>query len=225
MRKPYTYLIKHKSTSKLYYGLRYAKNCKPSDLWESYFTSSSDVKQLVEQYGADDFEVQIRRVFDCPYKAIEWEKKVLRRMKVIGRDDFINRNIPGSSMFKHSEETKMKMRKPKSDEFRQKARLRKQSEATRQKISESRKGMKFSEEHKQALSAARRNRKTQPRQGINHSEKSRKKIADTLKKKKWMNNGEYSAFVSPENFEQYLSRGYIFGRGSTTYRKEPKNGI
>ena len=42
MHQPFTYLIKHKTSGKVYYGVRYAKKCSPIDLWTTYFTSSDD---------------------------------------------------------------------------------------------------------------------------------------------------------------------------------------
>ena len=39
--KPYTYLIKHRPTGKVYYGFRSANKVDPEqDLWQHYFTSS-----------------------------------------------------------------------------------------------------------------------------------------------------------------------------------------
>jgi len=37
---PYTYKLIFKPTGQYYYGVRYAKGCQPSDLWDKYFTSS-----------------------------------------------------------------------------------------------------------------------------------------------------------------------------------------
>lgn len=52
---PYTYLLIHKSTGKWYYGVRYAKNCKPSDLMRTYFTSSNEIKTIIKQQGIEVF--------------------------------------------------------------------------------------------------------------------------------------------------------------------------
>lgn len=51
---PYTYHIAWTSIDKHYYGVRYAKNCHPSDLWQTYFTSSKHVKNTRERYGEPD---------------------------------------------------------------------------------------------------------------------------------------------------------------------------
>ena len=93
---PYTYHLYHKPTQTHYYGSRYAQGCHPNDLWTKYFSSSKLIKQLREQYGDDSFTVKIRRTFDTAQKALEWEQNVLRRLKVLRRDDWLNANINGS---------------------------------------------------------------------------------------------------------------------------------
>ncbi len=87
---PYTYCIKCLPTNQYYYGVRFTKTSTPDDLWKTYFTSSKHIKTLVREYGKDAFIYEIRRVFDDPAKAREWEHKVLRRLKVRSREDFIN---------------------------------------------------------------------------------------------------------------------------------------
>lgn len=88
---PYTYYIFHKPTDQHYYGARWAKNSHPSDLWVSYFTSCKEVKRLIEQYGVESFYVQIRKVFDTGEEARQWEHKVLKRLKVSKRKNWINK--------------------------------------------------------------------------------------------------------------------------------------
>ena len=87
---PFTYLIKHIPTNKYYYGVRFKKGCHPKDLWTKYFTSSKKVKGLIKRYGKKSFIFEIRKTFKTPQEAISWENKVLKRMKVIYRDDFLN---------------------------------------------------------------------------------------------------------------------------------------
>jgi len=86
---PYTYLIGWSEHNIWYYGVRYAKGCQPSDLWTFYFTSSKLVKSARETYGEPDV-VQIRRTFLTEDAARNWETKVLRRIKVVVREDFLN---------------------------------------------------------------------------------------------------------------------------------------
>jgi len=87
---PFTYLLKHIPTNKYYYGVRFKKGCHPNDLWIKYFTSSKKVKGLIKRYGKKSFIFEIRKTFKTQQEAINWENKVLKRMKVIYRDDFLN---------------------------------------------------------------------------------------------------------------------------------------
>jgi len=87
---PFTYLLKHIPTNKYYYGVRFKKGCHPNDLWTKYFTSSKKVKGLIKRYGKKSFIFEIRKTFKNIRQAINWENKVLKRMKVIYRNDFLN---------------------------------------------------------------------------------------------------------------------------------------
>ena len=71
--QPFTYLIKFKPTGQVYYGVRYARKCNPSQLWTTYFTTSKIIKQLIKEYGISEFEFQIRRVFNTKESAVLWE--------------------------------------------------------------------------------------------------------------------------------------------------------
>ena len=91
-RTPFTYIIKCVPTGELYYGVRYAKGCQPSDLWKTYFTSSKKVKERIQLFGVSSFDIQIRKVFSCAVAARIWEDKVLRRMNVIQDPKWLNQN-------------------------------------------------------------------------------------------------------------------------------------
>lgn len=80
MGVPYTYKVELKSTGDFYYGVRYAKDCHPSDLWVKYFTSSKTIQSLIEQYGNDAFSVQVRKTFSDVESALDWEHRVLRKV-------------------------------------------------------------------------------------------------------------------------------------------------
>jgi len=92
MTIPFTYLVKHIPTNRYYYGVKIKKGCHPYDLWTKYFTSSKKVKGLIRRYGKKSFIFEIRKTFKTPQAALNWENKVLRRMKVIYRDDFLNQS-------------------------------------------------------------------------------------------------------------------------------------
>jgi len=89
MSSPYTYLIGWKKECVWYYGVRYAKNCHPEELLKTYFTSSRYVKEKISHYGIPDY-CEVRKVFNDSESAREWEHKVLKRMNVIHREDFLN---------------------------------------------------------------------------------------------------------------------------------------
>lgn len=86
---PYTYLIGWSVYNKWYYGVRYAKNCHPSDLFTSYFTSSEKVKDFIKNNGLPDI-IQIRKTFSNLHKARDWEKKVLEKMNVVESNMWLN---------------------------------------------------------------------------------------------------------------------------------------
>jgi hypothetical protein len=125
--KPYTYLLKHNPTNTYYYGVRY-QNVKKKipiaeDLWTKYFTSSPKVKELIAEHGADSFEYEVRKVFETPEQATNWETKVLTRCKVLHNDKWINSNVAGHIM--PTEESNKKISdfhkgKPKSAEHAKK---------------------------------------------------------------------------------------------------------
>lgn len=89
MSIPFTYLIGWSKLNKWYYGVRYAKNCNPTDLWSIYFTSSKFVKQFRKDHGEPDV-TQVRRVFASSKHAKRWEDKVLARLKVSTNEKWLN---------------------------------------------------------------------------------------------------------------------------------------
>lgn len=128
--KPYTYLIKHRPTGKVYYGYRSANKTEPTDdLWKHYFTSSPKVQRLIEETGVDSFDVEIRRVFETKEQASAWETKVLRRCRVLEDDRWINQNVAGYIL---------------------------PTEESRKKISEAHKDKPKTEKHKQNLSKSQK---------------------------------------------------------------------
>ena len=102
--KPYTYLVKFKPTGKVYYGSRcqnYTKfNRTPADdFWHIYTTSSNTINDLIKEYGKDAFEYEIRRTFDTVEEMSAWETKVLKRCRVLERQDiWMNSNVAGKKI-------------------------------------------------------------------------------------------------------------------------------
>jgi len=92
MTKPYTYLIKCMPTGEVYYGVRYANGCNPSEFWKTYFTSSVQVAKRLKIFGQDAFIFEIRKVFESKLAARAWEDKVLRRLRVKDTPMWLNRS-------------------------------------------------------------------------------------------------------------------------------------
>lgn len=87
--KPYTYLIGWPQLNTWYYGVRYCKGCRPSDLWTKYFTSSNRVKKFRVEHGEPDV-IEIRKTFTDAESARLWEHKVLVRMGIKRDFRFLN---------------------------------------------------------------------------------------------------------------------------------------
>lgn len=135
--KPYVYKLTHRKTGEFYIGYREA-NVLPAhqDLGGPYRTSSA----VIHDMGFDEFDWMIVAEFPTGDEAYDHEQELIN-------EDFhnplcLNRScFNGSARFKtgpHSEETKAKMRKPKT-------------EATRAKMSASKTGSKHSDATKEKL--------------------------------------------------------------------------
>jgi hypothetical protein len=88
--QPYTYLIRWPQLNISYYGVRYAQDCNPSDLWNPYKTSSHHVKEFIKENG-EPTVIQVRKVFKDVMSARLWEHRVLKRMKVVSSDKWLNK--------------------------------------------------------------------------------------------------------------------------------------
>jgi hypothetical protein len=102
--KSYTYLVKFKPTGKVYYGSRCQNVTKfnrtpAEDFWKHYTTSSENINNLIEEYGKDAFEYEIRRTFNSVEDMANWETRVLTRCRVLERQDrWMNGNIAGKKI-------------------------------------------------------------------------------------------------------------------------------
>ena len=198
--QPYTYLIGWSTQKKYYYGVRYAKNCSPGDFWVKYFTSSPAVSAMRLLFGEPDIK-QIRKVFSNRENARQWESRVLKRMKVVIREDFLNKNdspAPPINNRVMSIETKEKIGskhrgKPKSEEHKQKIRDARAKQVntrkgvpvtdeTRQKIRDARAKQIFTEETKHKMSLSRQGEKHWT-YGKSRTEETKQRISTTLKEK------------------------------------------
>jgi len=180
---PFTYLIKHIPTNKYYYGVRFKKSCHPNDLWTKYFTSSKKVKGLIKKYGKKSFIFEIRKIFKTPQEALNWEHKVLKRMKVIYRNDFLNltdnKSVDPQYLSEINKGEKnpwynKKHNKKSLEKIRLSSLMRRQSEETKEKIRLANKGKKLSKETKEKIRLAGMNNTN--RVGKKHSKETLEKL-------------------------------------------------
>lgn len=230
---PYTYLIGWTNHNKWYYGVRFAKNCHPSDLWNTYFTSSKIVKKYRELYGEPDI-VQIRKTFSDRNAAIIWEEKVLKRMNVIYNDIWLNKTSNRSfsddvrfSMLgkKHSEKTISTLRERKIGENNPMY-GKEVCENHRIKISKGNKGKKRTEDQKKkysiALSGSNNGMygKKHPNHkctkgsnngmyGKKHNQDTKEKMRQAQKNKMWITDGTSNRKV---NKDIEMPSGWFRGR-------------
>ena len=125
--RAYTYLVKHRPSGKVYYGVRIKNDIDPiEDLFVKYFTSSKTIKELIAQDGIESFEWQVRREFDDELAAVTWEARVLQRCRVLEHQDrWLNKNAAGRKLltkFGAKVISNTHKGKPKSEEHREKIR-------------------------------------------------------------------------------------------------------
>lgn len=186
---PYTYLIRSLQTGDVYYGVKFAKGCTPSQFWKKYFTSSKVVAEMIEWYGKDSFVFEIRKTFKTKDEALKWEQTVLRRMKVKhGVNIWLNKHDSSNNFkFHNSEYTAERL-----DKIRVSSSGRKHSEETKRKISEGNKGKVHSYETKAIIGAKIKaacedpeyiKRLSESHKGIKTSEKQKESVRESNKRR------------------------------------------
>lgn len=153
---PYTYFLKNIITNQVYYGVRYAKNCDPSDFWNTYFTSCKKVHELIKRYGKESFSFIIKKTFHDKRQAVKYEEKVLRRLKVWQKDVWLNNNVSGGFINQTPEMIKTKHEKRKktlelNPQISWSKGLTQHTDIRVAKRSKKLKGQSKSDSHKQAL--------------------------------------------------------------------------
>jgi hypothetical protein len=205
--KPYTYLIKHRPSGKVYYGFRCANKVEPhNDLWKHYFTSSPRVQQLIEETGTESFDVEIRRIFESKEQAVAWETRVLTRCKVLHDDRWLNQNVAGYIV--PTDQSRKKISdfhkdKPKSDEHRQKMRNAQKGKPKKSKVYQTpayrelmskiksgegnaRYGVEVSEETRQRISKAKKGKQVAHNKGVPMSDEQKSILRETKERNKVM---------------------------------------
>lgn len=140
----YTYLVKCRATGQVYYGVRTANKVSPiDDLWRIYFTSSKKIKLLIQEYGVDAFDYEIRRVFASKESALAWEAKVLRRSNIFDKQSiWLNRCVSKAIRYKTHPRIGVKLSQETKDKIGVANKGKTRSEAIKLRFSESRRGEK-----------------------------------------------------------------------------------
>ena len=148
---PFTYCITFLLTGEKYYGVRYAKKCHPSQLWDTYFTSSTKIHDLISMYGKSAFSFEVRKIFTTKEEACAYEHRFLTKINAATNPKWLN-SSNGAGTFHCTKESSKKAGykhrgKTVSNTTRQKI-----SNATKGRVS-SKKGKPISIETRQKISA------------------------------------------------------------------------
>lgn len=200
---PYVYLIGWSNLQKYYYGVRYAKNCTPKDLWQSYFTSSKHVAAFRKKHGEPDI-ISIRKTFTTAKDACDWEHKVIKKMSMVESDNWLNYTdnmaIPPTKFERVENLTRRKRWKDYDEEVKNQIRKKARDNAIRM--------------HKEGLINYKK-----PEDTTNYKKAALQRWADPEFKKrfsgqKWMkcHSNKTSKKVSPEEQQLLLKQGWSYGR-------------
>lgn len=187
--QPYLYAVGWTSLNKFYVGVRYAKACHPSELWNGYYTSSRYVKDLAREYGDPDY-LDILGTYSTPQEAVDAEVEALEKFGLHLHPDFLNKSAGRAISFDAEVRARMssiaRARGPWSDERKAAHSValkgRTQSAVTRAKMSETSKGRSKSPEHLAALSKSRKGKpwSESARQAQAHARASKKALRQQL---------------------------------------------
>jgi len=220
---PYTYRIKWSSTGMSYYGVRYAKNCHPSDLWVTYFTSSKYVQQYRATHGEPDI-IEIRKISSDINFIRLWEHRVLTRLNVIHRTDYLNagtgmgippqvgdKNAMKNPLVraKHLEVVSSEAHRAKLKETLNSP-IHKERNSRNQKIAQNRPEVKLAKSARTTAAFQNPSFKAKHLASCNTLEFKLSKSNKT-KGTVWLNNGVNQKYVKPDLIESYLQNGWVFG--------------
>lgn len=90
--QPYFYIIKHKSSGKLYAGCKYAKNCTPDNFMteNGYQTSSKIVKYIISIEGLDSFEILRIDTYCDGMHVLDYETLFLNSLDCANSPNWLN---------------------------------------------------------------------------------------------------------------------------------------
>lgn len=215
-RIPYTYFVLHIPTGKKYYGSKYGKGSNPDTFWRpgGYFTSSEKVKLLLQEYGADSFRAEVRKIFNTPDQALKYEYRFLSKVDALNKVEWLNENLGGE---------KFRNVGPASSKALESQRKKKQTPEGNAKRSASLKGRIISEETKKRMSTsqlarpreieeARRDKIRLKATGRAHNDITKSKLSSIVSQTRWINNGVDQKKVNVNDLDSYIKLGWKNGR-------------
>ena len=215
-RIPYTYFVLHIPTGLKYYGSKYGKGANPDTFWKSggYFTSSVKVKNLLNEYGIDSFKAEVRKVFESPDQALNYEYRFLKKVSALDKSEWLNENLGGE---------KFRNVGPANEKALASQRKKKQTPEGNAKRSASLTGRVISEDTKKRMSLSQLNRpidKEESRRdkirekaiGRSHNTKTKSKLSNIVSQTRWINNGIEQKKVNVDELSSYLDLGWKNGR-------------
>lgn len=202
---PYLYLIGWSHLNQWYIGAQYGKNAHPTNLWNSYFTSSHYVKEFRKNNGEPDIveilttgnindiidlEIKFQECFYC-HTSSQWLNKQINRtnfyndeisierQKATYRKNYIKNNVAKTkSEIQLSKWNDPIYREKQTSAIRENRLGKNHTEEAKSKISKSRKGSKASEKTKEILRRAALNRPAPSAESI---EKIRKALTGRIR--------------------------------------------
>lgn len=229
---PYTYRIKWSNTGMSYYGVQYSITSNPINFWKTYFTSSKYVKDYISTHGQPDV-IEIRKTFTGEHRvtlARNWEHRVLKRLKVITRSDYLNRgagkgippmfgdknpmNIP-SVRAKHAAKVGSKEHKDKLKKTLNLPEQRKRN-STAQKIAQNKPEVKEAKSKRTSKYFQDPLIKQKHKNACN-TEKFKKAASNKLINTVWMNNGLQQKYISRDRVDEMIALGWDYGMLDQTH--------
>jgi hypothetical protein len=215
-RTPYTYFVLHIPTGKKYYGSKYGKGANPNTFWKEggYFTSSMKVKKLIEEYGTNSFKAEVRKIFNTPDEALEYEYKFLKKVNALVKEEWLNENLGGK---------KFRNVGPASEKALASQRKKKQSPEGNAKRSKTLTGRIISDETKQKRLDVHYSRPIQKEEerrdkirkhatGRGHNVNTKSKLSKIVSRTRWINNGINQKKVDMLDLDSFLKLGWKQGR-------------
>lgn len=206
------YKITNKITNEYYIGKHNGWDQRKKD-GKLYWGSGKRMMRQVSKYGKENFEYKIL-VYGTPEYIYELEQKMVTLQLIESDEKCLNLKTGGEGSIKHTEETVKKIKSKLIELYKDPEKRKLKSEITKRtyrnnpeiikKISKSSLGKKLSEETKNKIREIRA-KQVFTKESI---EKRNKVISSLI----WMNDGNRSYRIRPENIQASKEKGLVEGR-------------